>query len=506
MLGDTGTSTGVEDVAAASSGEVAQPDSSVEPEQSPAEGAGEAGQQPQTQETAQAPAPETDVTQLDLTQPENLRQFRSSYDKVKFERDEAVRARDAIQQEMQTFRAAQDRGVYITTDIPLDDFNPRESFIKMAEEEPEYYESVAADVMDTHFWSDIGDQVRSLEGVPLDPNLPADNEKLESLGVVWDSLARRMTRGQLDGDSLYDVLTILENSPDLQSVIIARLSGAQGPMPPQGQQQPGFQQGYQQPGYGQPQGVQTAEAIADQYGLDLTDAGHQQIIYQTQMAQQQRQAEQTQRQRELAQRDMQIQRLQNEVSRINQDQEGLRDQSSEDAQRRAATRLNEQLESSLDSDIQTRYGNAIPKDRPGLLGDIKTIAKAALEANPDYKNATARAEKWFKQAAAAKDPRDRDRWDKSGLDALTVVTNYRAQAISQAADRLLGPIRRTTQRQDQKTKDLQHGRREITGGTAIPPVTNRPPAPSGDIQATRDAVRARLREAQNRGMPGLPRF
>jgi hypothetical protein len=483
------------DVAATSGEGVVPPDSSIAPEQSSAGVAGETG----APEAAPQIDQEVDPAKLDLTQPEGLRQFRSSYDKVKFERDEEKRLREAAHQELETIRANQGKGIFLDTNLPLEDFSPREALDRMLEEEPEYYEAVANDFMSTHFWPELSTQIQSIEGRPLNPAVPADAEKLETLGVVWDSLARRMSKGQLNGDTLYNVLEVLESSPDLQQVVLARMNGGQAPVP---MSQPGAQPQQQQWG---PQGVESAAAIATRYGLDPTDEAHAQLISQMQSDQARQQFNETQRQRELQQRDLQIRTMQQQLDALKNDQEGLRNTSSEDAQRRASARLTELLSTSLEADIQNGYSNAVPKDRPGLLGDLRTIAKATLDANPDYKTATAKAEKWFRQAAAARDARDRDRWDKAGLDALAVVSNYRAAAIKEAADRLLGPVRRNTARQEQRTRDLQNGRREIPGGQATPPISPRQPAPVGDMQATRDAVRARMREAIGRGVPGLPR-
>lgn len=489
------------DVAASSGEGVAPPDSSVEQGQSSAGFAEEAGQPGQVTGAPQGEEPEVDVTSLDLTQPDGLRQFRSSYEKVKWERDEEKRLRQSATQELESVRASQGKGVYLDTNLPLEDFKPREALNRMMEEEPEYYEALAADFVAQHFWADMGRQVKTIEGKPLNPNDPADMEKLENLGTVWDSLARRMSKNQLDGDTLAEVLEILEKSPHLQREIIAQLNGAAPSALPQGMpQQP------QQANWGQqPQGIENAEAIATRYGLDASDEVHAQLITQIQQEQQMRLVDQTQRARERQQYDLQIQAMQQQLYKLQNDQEGLRNTSSEEAQRRASARLTELLDTSLDTDIRSRYENAVPKDRPGLLGDLRTIAQAALDKNPDYQTATSRAEKWFRQAAGAKDGRDRDRWDRAGLDALTVVSNYRAKAIADAATRLLGPVHRTAAKQEQKTRDLQRGRREIPGGQATPPINQRQPVETGNIQAARDSVRQRLRDAINQGVPGLPR-
>ena len=466
-------------------------------------------QQPvdQSQVGPEGQVSETDVTALDLTQPEHIKEFRSSYDRVKYEREqERVRA-DQVTQELEAMRASQGKGVYLATDVPLEDFNPREGLTRMMEEEPEYYEAVAADFMEAHFWPDLKDQLGSIDGVQLNPDDPRDAEKLEALGAAWDVMARRMTAGQLNGDMLYRVLDILENSPEapvLQQIIVARLSGQQ----PTGDWQsaspaaPADAWGQSQ-GYGLPardhlgqQQVQGAEAIAQQFGLDPTEPQHAQLIRQIQADQYSRAQMQLQTQREIAQRDMRLQQMQDRLDALAGEQKKIGQTGSQEAERRAETRLNEQLESSLDSDIQTRYASAVPKDRPALLGDIKTIAKAALEANAEYKSATAKAAKWFKQASVASNPGDRDRWDKAGLDCLAVVSVHRANAIRDAAERLLGPIRRTTQRGNQRTQQLQGARREFTGGTNVPPVSNRQPAPTGDIEATRAAIKERWRQSQ----------
>ncbi len=325
----------------------------------------------------------------------------------------------------------------------------------------------------------------------MDENDPAHAEQLDALGTAWDVMSRRMTNGQLDGPSLYNVLTVLENSPDLQQVILARVNGQQAGLPQQGEWQ---QQGYGQQPPQQAYGVQSEEQIAMQYGLDPAEPAHAQLIRERQQQQQQS----LQVQREIAQRDMQLRQMQDRLDRVSLEQKKIGQGSVEEAERRAETKLNEQLEGALGNDISQRYGQAIPKDRPGLLNDIKIIAKASLDGNPDYKAATARAAKWFKQAAAASDGKDRDRWDKAGLDALAVVSVHRAKAVAEAAERLLGPVHKTVAKQNARTQQLQGGRREFTGGTPAPPAPRREPAPTGDIEATRAAIKRRWADAQGR--------
>lgn len=472
---------------------VVQPDSSTNPGQSDVDATPEAGSEGQPVEPT-----EEEISKLDLAQPEHLRTFRSTYEKNRTLLTEALQREENYKAEIQRISDTRTRSIYLDTDVPIEDFKADDTLARLAEEEPEYYDRVVESVHKSHFWPSIADEFRTIEGKDLDPKIPLDQMKLDQMDVTWDILSRRITQGALNGNQLATVIDVINASPDLQQIITLRSQGQTAPSPNgNGYGQPQTGQGYRQPpAFGQPQQpqiqVQSLDVIAQQGGLDLSDPTQATTAQTVQNLQRYnlQLAESQQRERDANQRSMN--ELRGQVEELRGQQTKLQGVGEEEAVRRAESRLKSQLDSSLTSAIEDHYKAAVPKDRPELLGKLRTLTEKRLADDPNYTRTTATAEKWFKQSATAKTTQDRDRWDRKGLDALSTVVVFINKALAAEAQELLGPIRTRVQAQNKKTADLGN-KREFTGGRETPPTRQQEPiAAAGDLQAGRAAIRRRM--------------
>jgi len=434
------------------------------------------------------PLSDEEISKLDLSKSEGLTEFRSAYEKRKYERDEAVRERDAFKQELETTRSSQGRGVYLSTDVPFEDFKPAEGLAKMATEEPEYHDALVDTVMEAQFWPEIAGRIKALEGQPLDLNTDEGRFQFEQLNQVWDFMSKRVAG--TDGETMYNIINVVAKSPDIMQAIYSRINGGTSAMP-LNQQPP--QQG--------PQGVETPQQIAQRLQLDLSDPVHVRTIDGIRDEQQRALLQQSRIQQELDTRRRETEALRKEIENLRGGQEKIQGQSAEEAERRAESRVEQYLADALDKDLKETYQSSVPKDRPGLADRLKTLTKERLASDPNFQTAKATAKKWLKQAATASTIENRQKYEQRGLDAMAVISTLRANAMAEEAKELFGPIVAKAREAKQKS-DNTRKRVEIPGGSNPPSGAPKPAQTQpGDIEGTRAAVRARLKQA-GLGLPG----
>lgn len=444
------------------------------------------------------------LSQVDLTQPEGLKQFRSAYQQRKYEAEEAARERDEIRNEHDRFRGTVEKNVYLRTDVPIEDFKPAEVLQKMSDEEPEYHDSLVQEVLETHFWDNLPTFFEDLQGKILDvENNENDRIITDQLNNAWDVMARRLTAGEMDGTTTFVLLTGLRKNPELARAVWAVANGQ--PMPViNGGNSGGYQspvnqpgQGYSQGGYQQPgqQSLPTPEQVAAEFGLDLSEQGHRQFVQKYLYDEQQRRQERQAFQNTQGQLQASINQLNNQLKQVKDDQSQIQGISDQEADRRADAELSSILNSGLDEYIKKEYSSAIPKDKPELANTIKILARESLVANPDYGQATATARKFFKQAVRAKSQAEQERAKNKGLDALAVVAVYRRDAVEAAASSQLGTVRRDAARLA-KRREVTASRRELpTGGNPAPPAPRREPIDTTDMSAAKARIKQRFANA-----------
>lgn len=441
------------------------------------------------------------LEQLDLAQPEGIKQFRSAYQQRKFEAEEAARERDEIKEEHDRLRGSVEKNVYLRTDIPIEDFKPAEVLQRMSDEEPEYHDSLVQEVLETHFWDNLPTFFEGLQGRILDyENNEDDRSITDQLNTAWDAMSRRLSAGKIDGPTSFILLTGLLKSPELGRAAWAVAHDQ--PIPPiNGVDSGGYQssakgqrQGGYQPG---PQGMQTEQQIAESYGLDLAEDGHRRFVQSVIQDRQERQQERQQFQNIQTQLQTSIQQLSGQLKQVKDGQAQIQGISEQEADRRAEAELNTILNSGLDEHIKKEYSdrNAIPKDKPDLVNTIKILARENLNANSDYAAATATARKFLKQAVRAKSEPERERAKQKALDALAVVAVYRRDAVTTAAQSQLGTVRRDAAR-FQRRREAVASRRELpTGGSPTPPAPRREPIDTSDMSAAKARIKQRLANA-----------
>jgi len=458
------------------------------------------------EDTKQESKQEVDVTKLDLTQPEHIKEFRSSYDKRVYELGQAQERISSLEEENDRLRSNSGKGLFFDTNVPLEDFNPDEIRDKMLEEEPEYYERLTESFMQAHFWPNVGEKFQETTTRELNPENPNDVEVLDEMGKAWDVMSRRVAG--VDGMMLINILEELGKSQDIKTELILRLRGERkyNPEVPMTFDGNMTAQGSQQFNSQMPQ-IETVEQVAMRLKLDPSEQSHKAIIDETINNQRKAQAQYYQRminpettKSENEKRlEEQVKSLQQTVNSLqnNQKKGGV---SEEDATKHAETRLSGLLDNSLKEYIAKEYGNTVPKDKQYLLGKLETLVQTRLSSDPTYQKAKATAVKWFKQSAGAKNATDRDRWDTKGQDALAVMVPIRINAVKAEASELLGTKKlanvSTTKTGTTKTTTR---RKEIEQpGKPAPVGMNPATAQPGDISGAKANI---LKRAQN--IPGL---
>lgn len=437
---------------------------------------------------------EEDVTKLDLTEPEHLQKFKASYTGYKQGYEDRGQEIDQLRQEIDTIRADQGKGIFLDTNVPLEDFNPDQDLARMAEEEPDYYERITESFMKTHFWPSVGEEFKSLESRQLSEADENDKIILDQMIDAANVMSQR-TFG-ITYNVLYGIMDTLVKSPDLKEELMSRMNGQSSyrqdtPFTPQ------------QPGQHQPQTqVETVEQIARRLNLDPSEEVHMSLIQGIQADQRTKLSTSTASQSQNPQLtqlqqayDAQMRQMQQTIEQLKNEKQKASTMSDEELTQKAESRLTSMSDEALKNDIQTLYGNAVPKDKPNLLSTLKTIVEVELSKDPNYMKAQRTAKGWFKQAVGAKNPQDRDRWDKKGIDALAVMVPIRVAKIHEKATELLGSIK---SRADDKTKRSSATARakEIpTGGRPAPPRSDAKPAAVGDITAAKQAIRDRARRS-----------
>jgi len=474
-------------------------------EQAQPQGDGQPAAQPDAAaQAAGAAKPLTDeeVEKLDLGQSENIRQFRSTYEKNKTLLEEAVQERNALKQELETLRSAQGQGVYLDTNVPFEDFNPYEGLQRMATEEPEYHDAVVDAILEAHLWPNMATEMKKLEGKQLghveNGALIFDNDEertqYQQLEQTWDFLARRVAG--VDGKTLSGLIAIVGQSPEIGQMIAEKLNEGFAPTIPTGQQ--GFQTAAPQQTGQQPiAGVQTLQQIAQEQGFDLSDPEQVRRAQREQLLQRQIAGEQLQRQSEKRALEGQLQQMQTELDKLKGGQQQAQQGTVADAERQAESRVESHLTSALDTEFQEKYANSIPKDRPGLAERIKKLTRENLNENATFKEARAAAMKWFKQAAGrpAGQEEGKKRDEERGLNAMAVIATLRANAMAEEAKELLGKLPTQAAAIKQKAEAAK-ARRELPGGsTARTPAPAAPATVTGDIEGTRAAIRNRMKQA-----------
>lgn len=446
-----------------------------------------------------------EVEKLDLGQSENIRQFRNTYEKNKVLLGEAEQQRDVFKQELETLRSSQGRGVYLDTNIPLEDFKPYEGLQRMATEEPEYHDAVVDAVLEAHLWPNIGTEMRKLEGKQLgrveNGALVFDNDderiQYRQLEQTWDFLARRVAG--VDGKTLSGLIAIVAQSPEIGQLIEAKLNGGYAPAIPTsttGFQAASASQFGQQPST---VGVQSLPQIAQDWGLDLSEPEQARRAQSIQGLQRQAAETQIQAQSEKRTLESQLQQMKSELEGLKGGQQQAQAGTVADAERQAESKVESHLTTALDTEFQEKYANAIPKDRPGLADRIKKLTRENLNENTTFKETRAAAMKWFKQAAGrpAGQEEGKRRDEERGLHAMAVVATLRANAMAEEARELLGKLPAQAAAIRQKT-DAAKARRELPGGsTARNPAPAAPATVTGDIdiEGARAAIRNRMKQA-----------
>ncbi len=425
-------------------------------------------------------------------------QFRNSYEKNKVLRERAEEEREAYKSELETLRSKQGQGVYLSTDVPLEDFDPYDGLQRMSVEEPEYHDAVVDAVLQAHLWPNIADAVTKMEGKQLGRIeggvhvFDDDEERLQYQQVqrVWDFLARR-TAG-VDGPMLSSLIRVVAQNPDIQQAIESRMVGGTQ-MPQAGQQFAQAGGAGQEPPQTAAMGVQSLQVIANAQGLDLSDPDHVRQATAIQSAQREAVSVRSQMAAELRTRDAQIARMQSELQEVRGGQRQAQTTTTAEAERQAESRVAEHLRGAIDTEYTEKYAGAIPKDRAGLGERLKTLTRERLVADPNYQAANTAAKKWYKQAATAS-AEQRARYEQKALDAMAVIATLRTNAMAEEAKELLGRLPAQVAAARAKASTAGN-RRELPGGSTartVPPPS--PSTPSGDIEATRAAIRRRMKE------------
>lgn len=437
--------------------------------------------------------------------------FRNSYEKNKTLRERAEQRAAQIEQDLEALRSTQGRGVYVSTDVPFEDFNPAESLAKMATEETEYHDALVDTVMQANFWPDVADHILALEGKSLGrvegegPSarlvFDSDEERtqFEQIDKIWDFLSRRVAG--TDGSTMYRIVNTVAANPDIMQAIYERMNGGQGRMP-----SAGASGSYQQPQQGglqqsQNQVTESREQIAQRLGYDLSEPAHVRAVDGIIAEQQRFLIRESQLRNEVDVSRREIGTLRKDLEGLKGGQQRIEGQSAEQAEVRAETRVDQFLSEALDKDIKENYAAAIPKDRPGLAERLKTLTKTRLQGDPNFQNAKTMAKKWLKQAATAASTEKREQCERKGLDALAVVTTLRATAMSEEARELLGNLSTKSAAAKQKTA-IARSRVELGGGQSAPLRQDTSTgSKAGDIEGFRAGVRDRMRKAGVQ-MPG----
>lgn len=446
---------------------------------------------------------EEDVSKLDLTEPEHLKTFRTSYERRVAELAERDTRIQALEAENNELRESATRGVYFNTEVPLEDFNPAEGLARMKEEEPEYFERVKESIFSEHFWPSVPEQIQAIDR-PLDRNDPADKVIEDKMLETFDLLAQRGVG--VPGPIIFGIMSIL-NDPQNEYILHEIRARAQNQPPSGFENRPttttdratspytttGAHQ-WQQGQFPAPIPVQTVEQIARQYQLDPSEEGQLKVIKQMQLEQQEKyDAQMSAYRREQASQAV-ITQLQEQLNSLKKDQQTRQTVSEDELQKKAEQRLTEQIGTVLKTEIQTRYGNAVTDTNRHLLSKLETLTEQRLLKDPTYQQAKTTAVKWFKQSAKATNGSDRDKWDAKGLAALSVMVPIRLKAIEIEATELLGPIKR---RVETKRTAPAPKAREIEGGRHAPPRTDAAPAQSGDIATAKSNI---LKRAEQSGL------
>lgn len=426
------------------------------------------------------------VHKADLSSPDKLKKFRSSYWKEKEGRLSAEAERDRYRTETERLQTSAGKGVYIDVNTPLEDFDAPGILDKLAQEEPEYYDRLADSFTEAHFWPSLTEELTKLDGVQLDVNVEADAFKLNQLTDTWNIISRRMTGGKLDGHATYAILEAVLLNPDIEQIVLSRLNGtspASTVSPPAS------------PSYAQPL---TEEQIAQQYRLDPTDPAHRSLITSLQRADQEARKRDGYYQQELARRDAQIRRLNEKVDGVTAETKKLSGTTAEEAARRAEQRVEEKLEEMLRADLDKTYADAIPKTEPELRNDILDLTRTRLEKDSIHANARTTAIKWLKQAATRTDRAAAQRDEQKAYDALAVAAVRREEIMDSAAKAILGRVKTRVGQQRQRRVEATQ-RREIRGGTSTSPQTDIKPAPAGDQEQAKARIRERWRQSKGQG-------
>lgn len=443
---------------------------------------------------------EEDVTKLDLREPEHLEKFKNSYQARVAEVNDLSTQVEALTTELDNIRADQGKGVYLDTNVPLEDFNPQETLARMKEEEPEYYERIKESVIEANFWPSVGHKFESTLDRELNVNDETDSVVLTQMTSAWDVMSKRVVG--VDGNTVYGILEWIAKSPDIKEELMARVQGRstynpEQPFQPQ-QTNPAQGSSYQIPqqyGQQQPAQVESVQSIATRLHLDPSEETHLTLIRDVQnnqrkMSEANNYANQVQQSSQT-----QITQLQQQIESLKNEKQKETTVSDEELTRQAESRLSALTASSLKDTIQREYGTAVTDKNRHLLGKLETLAQTRLKNDPTYSSAERTAVKWFKQAASAKNPQDRDRWDKKGIDALAVMVPIRLNAIDAEAQELLGPVKRRVEVAARRSTETRRPKEITQSGRVVSPRQDTAPAPSGDMASAKANILKRVHDS-----------
>jgi TolA-binding protein len=445
---------------------------------------------------------EEEVRAADLSKQEGIENFRSSYLARKEERDQARLELEAarneaaeIRAQLEEVQAGQIPGTTLSTNVPLDEFNPKEVLTQLKENEPEYYDKLKQTFQEEFLWESLPSTLQGLEGKG-----ELSEEVSTHIASAYDIMSRKIIG--LGGEEMFAMSQILVHSPDIMAAINDRIRTGNNPTawepfkPAPGATPPpanGFNGGYAQPNQPVPITIPSVEQISQTYGLDPSEPDQKQKIdkirtdYQAQVTQQQQLAYQIQQQ------EAQMRQMQQKIESLTNQDKTRQTVSMEEAERRAEQNVDYQLKQAIDKDIETLVPNSIPKDQPEVLEDLKLIIDKKLNDHPAYIQARSSARSWFKQAAAASTDKRRDELTQKGVRALMATVPIRKNII-------LTQVSRVTA--DQKAKEAIKVATppppiEIPSNSnnPVPPVNQPAPAPPGDLMTSRANVRRRLQEA-----------
>jgi hypothetical protein len=440
---------------------------------------------------------EQDVTKLDLTVPEHLKTFKNSYEKKSYELEQSSTRVAELEHELDSIRENQGKGIFLDTNVPLDEFDPDTILARMAEEEPEYHERIIGSLMKTHFWPNVSGEFKSLETRQLNESDENDKIILDQMIDAANVMSQR-TFG-ITYPVLYGIMDTLVKSPDIKEELMARMNGQSTYRPDApftSQRNPASPTGREN---GQ---VESVEQIAKRLNLDPSEEVHMSIIQGIQADQRTKittpqNSPNSQPNPQLTQMqqayDNQMRQMQQTIDQLKNEKQKATTMSDEELVQKAESRLTTMSNSALENDIRSLYGNAVPKDKPNLLSTLKTVVEVELNKDPNYTKAQKTAKSWFKQAAGAKTASDRDRWDQKGIDALAVMVPIRVKKIHEKATELIGT---TKTRVDERRKAPTTRPKELTDTSRIvPPRSEVKPAATGDITAAKEAIRERVRRS-----------